>query len=292
MAARFQILIAALMFGTTGTAQALAAVDAPVAVGAARIVVGGLLLALLAYGQRVLRPLWRRQNAGWVALAGVGVAVYQVAFFAAVERTGVAVGTVVAIGIGPIAAGAAEWLLDGVRPTTRWAIATAAAATGVAVLALGAAATSIDGFGVLLALTAGTGYGFYTVVAKRLLNRGCSPTAVMAGAFGTGAFMLIPILATADLAWLDTAHGWGLAVYLGVVPTALAYVLYARGLRHISAAETSTLTLAEPVTATLLGALLLDEHLGGPVIAGIFLVGVAMFILLAPALSRRRPVLT
>ena len=278
------------MFGTTGTAQALAAVDAPVAVGAARIVVGGALLALIAAKLNALRPLWGHKR--WVALAGVGVAVYQVAFFAAVERTGVAVGTVVAIGIGPIAAGATEWLLDGVRPTSRWAVATAIAAAGVAVLALGADAATVDLAGVALALTAGAGYGFYTVVAKRMLAKGCSATGVMAGAFGVGALLLVPVLAVSDLAWLSTPEGWGLALYLGVVPTAVAYILYARGLRTISAAETSTLTLAEPLTATLLGALVLDEHLGLASVAGMMLVGIAMLTLLAPALRRSPRVLT
>jgi DME family drug/metabolite transporter len=52
-----------------------------------------------------------------------------------------------------------------------------------------------------------------------------------------------------------------LALFLGIVPTALAYVLFARGLRRLSAAETSTLTLAEPLTAGLLGAAVLGERL-------------------------------
>ena len=41
-----------------------------------------------------------------------------------------------------------------------------------------------------------------------------------------------------------------MAVFLGAIPTALAYVLFARGLRHLTPGETATLTLAEPLTAT------------------------------------------
>ena len=53
--ARLQVLLAAVCFGTTGTAQALGpgGID-PAAVGAARIAVGGILLAIVA-----LAMAWR-----------------------------------------------------------------------------------------------------------------------------------------------------------------------------------------------------------------------------------------
>jgi DME family drug/metabolite transporter len=54
MPARLQILLAAVCFGTTGTAQAVGPGTSPVAVGAARIVFGGLLLVLAAPGRRRL----------------------------------------------------------------------------------------------------------------------------------------------------------------------------------------------------------------------------------------------
>src|SRR3954466_16327761 len=102
MPARLQVLLAATCFGTTGTAQAIGPGGSPVAVGAARIVFGGLLLVLVARGLGVRMPHVSR-CAGGMACA---VALYQLSFFAAVRLTGVAVGTVVAIGTGPAAAGA------------------------------------------------------------------------------------------------------------------------------------------------------------------------------------------
>nr|BFE85683.1 hypothetical protein GCM10020093_082840 [Planobispora longispora] len=71
--------------------------------------------------------------------AAAGVAAYQLCYFAAVSRTGVAIGTVVAIGSGPIFTGLLSWLADRVAPTRRWAGATAAAVAGCAVLTGGAA---------------------------------------------------------------------------------------------------------------------------------------------------------
>lgn len=287
MTARLQILMAALMFGTTGTAQALADVGEPVAVGAVRIAIGGGVLVVLAVATGALRGLGRHPVL--VLAGGIGVAAYQLAFFAAVEVTGVVVGTVVAIGVGPVATGALEWLINRTRQTVRWAVATGVAATGVIVLTLGSgdeAAVSTTGLG--LAVIAGVGYAFYTVIAKRLLEQGCAPTGVMAGAFGVGAILLVPVLAVADLGWLGGGAGLTLALYLGLVPTALAYVLYARGLRRTSAAETATITLAEPATAALLGAVVVGERLGVVSGAGVMLVVAAMMILLA--LPRRVPV--
>src|SRR4051794_34129904 len=112
--ARIQVLIAAILFGTTGTAQALGPDSStPLTVGAARIVIGGGLLAILAIASGAFHG---RRPPGLLAIAGAGVAVYQLAFFQAVAATGVAVGAIVAIGSGPIFARILERVLDGVWP--------------------------------------------------------------------------------------------------------------------------------------------------------------------------------
>ncbi|MGW0450659.1 EamA family transporter [Streptosporangium sandarakinum] len=119
---KLAVVGAAVLWGTAGTAGLLAAGVHPVSLAAARLVVGGLVLAAVA-GPAV-RSLPHR---GLLVAAALAVAAYQLCFFGAVSRTGVAVGTVVAIGSGPVFAGLLTWLLDRVRPTRRWVGATAAA---------------------------------------------------------------------------------------------------------------------------------------------------------------------
>src|SRR3954468_21337497 len=131
MPPRLQVLLAAVCFGTTGTAQALGPSASPVAVGAARIVLGGALLVAVA---RVMGLRLPRLDATVLGIA-VAIAIYQLSFFAAVKLTGVAVGTVAAIGTGPPAAGALGRLVNGERLTRRWAGATLCAAAGVVLLA-------------------------------------------------------------------------------------------------------------------------------------------------------------
>src|SRR3954464_13713249 len=161
---RLQVLFAAICFGTTGTAQALGPDGlAPAGVGAGRILVGGALLAvvaLLSSGAASLRALPRTP----LILAAGAVATYQLSFFAAVHDTGVAVGTIVALGSAPALAGALEWVVPGGRPSGRWAAATALACAGVALLALaGGSAAGISPLGVGLAVIAGGSYATYTL---------------------------------------------------------------------------------------------------------------------------------
>jgi DME family drug/metabolite transporter len=213
-----------------------------------------------------------------------GVAAYQLCFFAAVDDTGVAVGTIVALGSAPAITGALEWAVAGRRPDARWCAATALACAGVGLLVLaGGVHTGVSAPGIALAVGAGAAYATYTLTAKRLLADGHAPEHVMARAFGLGALGLVPVLLVGAPAALLRPGGLALALFLGIVPTALAYVLFARGLRRLSAAETSTLTLAEPLTAGLLGALVLGEQLTAASAAGAALVLGGLVVLAAPS---------
>jgi drug/metabolite transporter, DME family len=282
MPARLQVLLAAVCFGTTGTAQALGPAASPVAVGAARIVLGGALLVAIARGMGVRIPRVDRT----VLVIAVGVCVYQLSFFAAVRLTGVAVGTVVAIGSGPAAAGVLGRLVNGERLTGRWALATLCAAAGVALLA-GEGGGTVDPAGVGLAIAAGVGYATCTVLSRRLIVAGAAPEGVMAAGFGGAAVLLVPVLAIAGPGFLATPGGLGLALYLGAIPTALAYVLFARGLRSLTSGETATIVLVEPVTAAALGVVALGEQASVAAGIGAALVLAGLAVLAVPAGRRR-----
>jgi DME family drug/metabolite transporter len=177
-------------------------------------------------------------------------------------------------------------LINGDPLGARWAGSTALACAGVALLGLGGggAEAAVAPLGVGMAVLAGAGYAAYTVLAKRMLIAGESPERVMAGAFGAGAVLLLPVLVLAGDG-LVTPGGIALALYLGAVPTALAYLLYARGLRRVSAGEAATLTLAEPLTAALLGAAVLGERPGAVGVAGAALVLAGVLALVVPRRS-------
>ena len=285
------VLAAALCFATTGTAQALAGVAAsPLAVGAARIVVGGGILglvALLRARPRVPTTTARGPAAALIAVGAVGVLAYQPLFFLGTRENGVAIGTVVALGSAPIATGIVDAIRSRRRPSGRWMLATAVALAGV-VLVSGVTGGSVAlALGGLLASAgAGMSYALYTVCGKALIERGWDSTRVMGTVFGTAALASVPVLLVADGSWLFTPNGLALALWLGIVTTAVAYLLFGWGLARLTAVTVSTLTLAEPLGATILGLLVLHERLTAASAAGLALIAIGLAVVSAP--SRRR----
>jgi DME family drug/metabolite transporter len=222
-----------------------------------------------------------------LVLAAAAVAGYQVCFFTAVRETGVAIGTVVAIGSAPGWTGLLTLLTGGPRPGRRWLLATAAAVAGCVVLVTGGRASGVSPAGVVLALAAGLCYAVYAVAAARMITTGSSESAVMGLIFGGAAVLLAPVLGTSATGWLLTLRGLAVVGYLGVVTTVLAYLLYGRGLRTVPVASATTLGLAEPAVAAMLGLIVLHERLSGVAIAGLVLVGLALAtVAVAPETAR------
>lgn len=112
----------------------------------------------------------------------------------------------------------------------------------------------------------------------------------MAAVFGSAALAGVVVLAFTDTSWLATADGIAMALWLGLATTTVAYLLFARGLQRLQAATVSTLTLMEPVTATLLGVIVLGERLGSLEVAGLtaLAAGIALLVVRNPRTARRR----
>ncbi|MEB0002934.1 EamA family transporter [Cryobacterium sp. RTC2.1] len=316
-ASRWLIVLAAVCFGTTGTAQALGALGGAQAsatsLGAARIVFGGALLTILAFAVALAERRRRSAGAGadrdgdsdrelgrvrgrlrgssgaLVLLGAAGVAAYQPAFFTGTAQNGVAVGTLVALGSAPVLTGLLEWGWFRRPPGIRWACATFVAATGVAALSglYSGGGGPVTALGIAGSLGAAASYAVYTLSTKLLLDRGWSPTTAMGATFGAAAVLMLPMLLASNPAWLAQPAGLATAAWLAVVTTALAYTLFARGLRGLPASQVSTLTLVEPVTATALGIFLLHEDFTPATICGILLLVTGLAILTVP---RRMPV--
>ncbi|MGA4539373.1 EamA family transporter [Uniformispora flossi] len=271
------ILVACLLWGSTGTVASFAPDGAhPAAVGCAGLVFGGLLLVLTTRGTlAVVRGSSRRARTA-LAAGAVAVAGYPLTFYPAVARTGVAVATVVALGSAPVFAG----LLERTATGWRWWAATAAAVGGCTLLVLGrpGGGAGVDALGVGLALAAGLSYAVYATVGARLIARGHPARPGLAVMFGGAALLVLPLV-VADGGWLTTGRGVAVALHLSVLTTCIAYTLFGLGLRHTTASVATALTLAEPAAAAVLGVVVLGEQLSVLSWGGMAVVGAALAVL-------------
>ncbi|QFZ21712.1 EamA family transporter [Saccharothrix syringae] len=264
------ILAACLLWGTTGTASSFAPDSAPpAAVGAAGLVLGGLLLLLTGRGAR---DVLRAADPRLLLLGAVTVAGYALAFYPAVARTGVAVATTVALATAPIVLGVRA------RP-----LLTLVAVAGCAVLVLGGGEAHVDLVGVALALVAGLSYAAYSVVCAHLIGLGHPSRAVVGAVFGGASALTAPVLVVLGTGWLATPAGLGVVAHLALFTTFLAYLLFGLGLRHTDAATATTLTLAEPAVAAVLGVVVLHERLPLASWLGMAVLAVALAALSRPA---------
>jgi DME family drug/metabolite transporter len=267
------VLAAGVLFGTAGTAQALGPTAAtPLGVGVLRIAIGAFVLvtALPLRGGSV-RRLPRSWASGPMLVTSLAAATYQVCFFAGVNLAGVALGTLVAVGSGPIFAGLVGWMVLGQRPMRGWLVATAISVVGLGLLAAPDVVAG-DPLGLLLAMGAGLCIAGYNVAARVQLDRGASSLEVTAGSFALGGLLLLPLLVTQPLDWLVAPSGVLLALYLGVATMAVANLLLARGMRDLASGPVATLMLADPVVATALGVVVLGERLAPAAAVGVLLV--------------------
>jgi drug/metabolite transporter, DME family len=281
------VLIAAVLWGTTGTVASFAPDVGPLAIGAAAMGVGGLLQAALAgralaHAREQLRRRWLT-----IVLGGLAVAVYPLAFYSSMRLAGVAVGTVVSIGSAPIASALIERLVDRHRLTRRWMLGAGVGLVGVVMLSVSEPAHGAEGggsiaVGILLGLLAGLTYALYSWTAHRTMQAGVNSRVAMGSIFGVGGALLMPVLLVTGAPLLESWNNFAVGAYMALVPMFLGYVFFGLGLARVKASTATTLSLAEPVVAAVLAVLLVGERLPPVGWIGVGLVIASLAVLTVP----------
>jgi DME family drug/metabolite transporter len=295
------IAIAAASWGTTGAAMTLLSREAavsPLLVGWSRLAVAAPVLVLAAAGvgrfgarHARLRPWPSLADLPLCCALGLAMAAYQVCYFRAVTLVGVAPAALLAICSAPLLIAVLATLFLGERLTSLVRLSLGMAVAGTALLVVGPRGVGEIagrfGLGALLALGAGVSYAVYAVAAKGLLAR-VTPLAVSAITFALAALLLAPALLVEDAPARALAAGWPLLLYLGIGPTAVAYVMFTAGLGRVPATAAGIVSLLEPLTATTLGLLVFGERLGPIGLAGALLLLAALVLLTAARQSPLR----
>lgn len=292
------LVVAGAAWGTAGAAASLlflASDLGPLALSFWRCA-GGLVVLLGVLAVRGSRPVPGRVRPSAASLIGTGLlfTLFQAAYFAAVRETGLAVGTVVTLGAGPviIALGARYWM--GERLGRGGVTAVVGALAGLAVLVLGSGGGEVRPLGVGWALLSAAGYAGMTLRARWLGQRGAGgdPLVTTAWSVAVGTVCLLPLAVVEGVLphTADLGRVLWLLVYVAAVPTALAYALYFTGAAAVRAATVSVIMLIEPVSAAVIAVLLLGERLTGAVVLGTVLLLTAVGALIVA--EARRPATT
>ncbi|MGW1095058.1 DMT family transporter [Streptomyces sp. NPDC002455] len=297
------LVVAGLAWGTAGAAASLLfriSDLGPLALSFWRCA-GGLVLLAGALALRPRRPRTaaepRRRRLVRVLGTGIGLTVFQSAYFAAVEATGLAVGTVVTLGAGPVLIAVGARLTMGERLGAGGLAAVTGALVGLAVLVLGGEPAEVRPVGLLLAVLSAAGYAAITLLTRWLGRDGAAGDSLStsAWAFGIGAVGLLPMAAAEGLVphTVETGHVLWLLVYVAAVPTALAYALYFAGAAVVRSATVSVIMLLEPVSAAVIAVTVLRERLTAATVVGTLLLltavaGLALAETRGAAAARRR----
>jgi DME family drug/metabolite transporter len=278
------LVAASVLWGTTGTAAAFFSDDvSPLAIGASTMTLGGALL-FLTNRARAVAVIRDRAVRPWLIAAALGMVVYPLAFYAAMDLAGVAIGNVVALGSGPLFAALLEWRIHRQRLTVRWMLSAATAITGVALLVVGGhgAGSSVDPegipAGVALGFLAGAGYALFTFASGTIIRGGHTGRATMGAAFGLSAIPLAVVLLVVGAPLLGSLQNIGLAAYLALGPMFVAYLFFGWGIRALRSSTVTVITLLEPLVATLLAIVVVGERLDplGWIGLALILIGVAV----------------
>lgn len=283
------VLLAAVLWGTTGAAAAMAPGIGPLAIGAAAMGIGGLLQAVFAWRVIVRHRRGLLAQRRLLVLSAVAVAVFPLAFYTSMRLAGVAVGTVVAIGSAPAAAAVIERFADRTPLTRRWAAGAATGGLGVLALVTASHSGSPLGasgsqtlIGVALAILAGITYALYSWGAARTMRTGLPSRPVMGAVFGLGGLLLLPVIAITGGPVIASPGNIAVTAYLAVVPMFVGYLLFGRGLASIAASTATTVSLLEPAVAALIAVVVLGEQLPTVGWFGLGLLFISLVVTAAP----------
>ncbi len=270
------IILSAVLWGTTGTSQAfLSNSFPPLVVATFRMIIGGSFLLLISFidNNNKIKDLKNKKS---ILISSICISIYQPFFFLGVSRLGVALGTILAISSAPIFTGIINKFLK-IKIRKQWITATIISIVGCIFIFYNKNQTQFDIIGSVSALLAGLSYALFVVNSKNAFkyNSRLTTNGVI---FFLGAILLSPILLVYKNSYQIEINDIITLLYLGIIATSLAYSLFALGIKKVSATKTVTYTLAEPLTAALLGILLLKESYNTNTIIGIIFILIGLII--------------
>lgn len=286
-----QIMAAAALWATVGVASRMIPATetlSDIVMGMTRMAVGGPVILALAIVSRPDRfAVFRKIDLRRFLAFAVACAVFQGCLFPAFTMLGVTITVFLTVCLPPLLA--CGWSrLRGRQPVSRAALlALGFAVAGLGMFAAGNGSVAspqslVPGLG--LALAASVAFVVMTERARDM-TREVGPLIVVGAGLTLAGLMLLLGLALLDPQAIapPVQNGWkmiALVIYLGLGPTALAYVIYCSGVARCRSAGVGLIaSMVEPGLAAMLAWLVLSERLGMAELIGCAMVSGAMMLL-------------
>jgi drug/metabolite transporter (DMT)-like permease len=236
-----------------------------------RVTIAALVLLVLAWRAGTLgavRGRWR-----WlIAYAVAEVSIPFPLIAAGEQRVDSSLAAIIIAAVPLIGAGLAIRFDRSERPTRARAVGMLIGFSGVIVLmGIDVAGHAGELLGAGAILLAAVGYAIGPMIVKNRLA-GLDPRAMMGASLSVAALVLTPLAALDPPRRVPPAGALGALLVLGLVCTALAFVVFTVLIREIGSSRATVITYVNPVIAVALGVTLLGERPGAGAIAGLLLI--------------------
>jgi drug/metabolite transporter (DMT)-like permease len=146
-------------------------------------------------------------------------------------------------------------------------------------------------FAQIACLAAALSYAFAGIFGRRFKRMGVPPLATATGQVTASSLLILPLVLVVDQPWelqAPSLASWAAMLGIGVLSTALAYILYFRILAAAGATNLLLVTFLIPVSAILLGGLLLGESLETKHFVGMGMIGFGLALIDGRIIGRLR----
>jgi DME family drug/metabolite transporter len=224
---------------------------------------------------------YTKQDIVPILVGGIGATLFFPFFILAFQLTGVGVAAVVSIGVAPIFVGLIAWIALKQPPGKQWAIGTVIAVAGVVALNWPSGDNTVSFLGVAFAMAAAFGYSMQAT-GMGMISKRHTPFQSVAPMFTIGTILQAPLSYGRDFSFLQDPVLLLGVLYGGIVTVAVAYAFFIYGISRIGAATAVTVGLMEPLTASILGIVLLGETVSAIGIVGSVLILAGLVVVSRP----------
>jgi len=289
----FFCILTGFFWGTTGIARALGPGAATsLGVVGVRVTVAAVALLIISLFSGDFKKSGPMAKWPWLemVIAGFCLGLFTWVYLESMKLAGVSLGAPISCASIPIFALIFEVVFMKVKPSAGQFIGLVTCGVGGVMVSLFASGgVELASFnttvltGVFLALLSGVIFSGYSLAIQRAVKRGCPYNTAICGMFVFAAIIWLPYaMATQDMSWLSSTQGKLMGLYIGLFSAAAGYFFYVRGIARVPVSIAVSLGMAEPLTGTILGVILLGERLNyltwigmGILFVGIYVIGQA-----------------